>query len=70
MPAPGIAMIVAVALIVAALAVALTWIVLLLLRISKVLGTADAHLGAIPGMLGPLGPVVERINSSLVKIRE
>jgi hypothetical protein len=69
MPAPGTLLLVATALIVGGLVIGLAVIVTLLLRISRALGDAEGHLGTVPGQLGPLGPVVERLTSALSRFR-
>lgn len=69
MPAPGVVLLLATALIVGGLALGLIVIVALLLRISGALGVAEFHLGEVPGQLGPLGPAVERLNGALIRVR-
>ena len=69
MPAPAVVMLLATALIVGGLGIGLLVIIALLLRISSALNTAGALLDQLPGMLGPLGPVVARLAGALTTLR-
>lgn len=69
MPAPAIVMLFATALIVGGLGIGLVVIIALLLRISGALSDAGDLLEQLPGMLGPLGPVVSRLAGALTRLR-
>lgn len=69
MPAPGIGMLVATAVIVAGVAIGLTAIVIQLLRISAALDAAGGLIGQLPGILAPVDAVVGRLAGALVKLR-
>lgn len=69
MPAPGMVLLIATALVIGGLGIGLAVIVVLLLRISTALSDAGTRLGQLPEMLSPLDPVVSRLAGALSRLR-
>lgn len=70
MPAVLVVTLVLVALIVAALAFYLTWVVLLLRAIHDTLGKVTFGVRAIAHRTAPIGPLVDEINGNLIPVAD
>jgi hypothetical protein len=70
MPPVAIVTLVLVALLVLALAVALTWVIVLLRQIHDTLGKVTFGVRAIAHRAAPLGPIIDEINANLSPVAE
>jgi hypothetical protein len=69
-PAAGIAALVVTAVLVAALAFFLIWVVLILRRLTDTLGKVVFGVAAIAHRVEPVGPVVAEINADLTAVAD
>lgn len=70
MPAPGVVLLIAAALLVSALVIGLGIIASLLVRISGALAQASDDLGRVPDQLAPVGPAVSTYTAATSELRE
>lgn len=70
MPAAAIVTLVLVALLVAALAFYLTWVVLILRHLTHTLGKVEFGVRAIAHRTAPLGPVLADVNANLTAVAD